>query len=61
MANKNILVPIDGSEIAFAALKQATILANSLDSKLTIISIVEENPFVNADFYYFGADAQTMK
>ena len=61
MANKNILVPIDGSESAFAALKQATILANSLDSKLTIISIVEENPFVNADFYYFGADAKTMK
>lgn len=61
MANNNILVPIDGSDTSLSALKQAAILANSLDSKLIVISIVEENPFANADFYYFGADSSTMK
>lgn len=61
MTDKNILVPIDGSDSALAAVKQAAILANALDSKLTIISIVEENPFANTDFYYFGADSTTMK
>lgn len=61
MANNNILVPIDGSDTSLSALKQAVILANSLDSKLIVISIVEENPFANADFYYFGADSSTMK
>ncbi|MHA3050660.1 universal stress protein [Acinetobacter sp. ANC 4635] len=61
MANNNILVPIDGSDTSLSALKQAAILVNALGSKLIVISIVEENPFVNADFYYFGADSSTMK
>ncbi|MHA3116077.1 universal stress protein [Acinetobacter sp. ANC 4635] len=61
MINKNILVPIDGSDQALAAVKQAAIMATALDSKLMLISIVEENPFSNTDFYYFGADATTMK
>ncbi|PVZ82325.1 universal stress protein [Serratia sp. S1B] len=56
-----MLVPIDGSDQALAAVKQAAIMATALDSKLMLISIVEENPFSNTDFYYFGADATTMK
>ncbi len=61
MTDKNILVPIDGSDQALAAVREAAIMANALDSKLIVISIVEENPFANTDFYYFGADATTMK
>ncbi|MCG2609402.1 universal stress protein [Acinetobacter sp. SM34] len=61
MTDKNILVLIDGSDPALAAVKQASIIAAAMDSKLTIISIVEENPFTNTDFYYFGADSATMK
>lgn len=61
MPHKHILVPIDGSDQAFAATRQAAIMAAALDSKLTIISIIEENPFANSDFYYFGADVNTMQ
>lgn len=61
MTHKNILVPIDGSDPALAAVKQASIIAAAMNSKLTITSIVEENPFTNTDFYYFGADSTTMK
>ncbi len=61
MTHKNILVPIDGSDPALAAVKQAAIMAAAMESKLTMISIVEENPFTNTDFYYFGADSSTMK
>lgn len=61
MTDKNILVPIDGSDQALAAVRQAAIMATAFDSKLILISIVEENPFTNIDFYYFGADSSTMK
>lgn len=59
--HKNILVPIDDSAPAWSALKQAARMAKALDTRLTIICIVEENPFTNTDFYYFGADAKVMQ
>lgn len=52
MSYKHLLVPVDGSQISFSAVKQAAILAKTLESELTLISLVAEDPFTDADFYY---------
>jgi nucleotide-binding universal stress UspA family protein len=55
MSYQHILVPVDGSEISFSAVKQAAIIAKAFDSELTLISLVAEDPFTEVDFYYSSA------
>ena len=38
MKYEHILVPVDGSDISLAALKQAASIAKAFDSKITAIS-----------------------
>ena len=52
MTYQNILVPVDGSDISFSALKHAAAIAKAFGSKVTAISVVAEDPFAAADFYY---------
>lgn len=52
MSFKHIVVPIDGSDISFAAAEKAAILAKAFNSKVTVISLINEDPFTDADFYY---------
>lgn len=52
MSYQNILVPVDGSDISFSAIKYAAALAKAFNSKLTAISIVADDPFAASDFYY---------
>lgn len=52
MSYQNILVPVDGSEISFSAVKNAAQIAKAFSSQLTLISLVTEDPFSEADFYY---------
>ncbi|RZG81035.1 universal stress protein [Acinetobacter sp. WCHAc060033] len=52
MSYQNILVPVDGSDISFSALKHAASIAKALGSKVTAISVVADDPFAAADFYY---------
>lgn len=52
MSHQHILVPVDGSPISFSAVSKAAELAKAFDSQLLIISLIAENPFDNADFYY---------
>ena len=52
MSYQNILVPVDGSDISFSALKQSFIIAKAFGSKVTAISVVADDPFIAADFYY---------
>lgn len=52
MSYQQILVPVDGSEISFSAVKKAALLAKGFNSQLTLISLVAEDPFTDADFYY---------
>ena len=49
---QQILVPVDGSKISLSAVKKAAQLAVAFNSKLTLVSLVAEDPFSNADFYY---------
>lgn len=52
MSYKQILVPVDGSQISFSAVKKAAQIAKAFDGQLTLISLVAEDPFTDADFYY---------
>jgi nucleotide-binding universal stress UspA family protein len=52
MAYQHILVPVDGSEISFSAVKHAAQIAKAFNSQLTLISLIAEDPFTGADFYY---------
>lgn len=58
MTYQHILVPVDGSQISFAAAQQAISLAKAFNSQLTAICLVAEDPFSGADFYY---NASMMK
>ena len=52
MTYQHILVPVDGSDISFSAVRHAATIAKALNSKITTISLVTEDPFSGADFYY---------
>lgn len=43
---QNILVPVDGSETAQRALREATQLARSLSSRIRVIHIVNSTPLI---------------
>ena len=55
MSYQHILVPVDGSDISYSAIKHATEIAKAFGSKVTAISVVSEDPFAAADFYYTSA------
>ncbi|MFW2076750.1 universal stress protein [Acinetobacter sp. ULE_I010] len=55
MSYQHILVPIDGSDISFSAIQHAANIAKGFGSKVTAISVVSEDPFAAADFYYTSA------
>ncbi|MGE8541297.1 universal stress protein [Acinetobacter sp. ANC 3813] len=55
MSYHQILVPVDGSQISFSAVKKAAQIAKAFNSQLTLISLVAEDPFTDADFYYSSA------
>ena len=55
MSYKQILVPVDGSQISISAVKKAAQIAKAFGGQLTLISLVAEDPFTDADFYYSSA------
>lgn len=55
MSYQHIIVPVDGSKISYSAVKKAAEIAKVFNSKLSLISLIAEDPFTNADFYYSSA------
>lgn len=55
MTYQQILVPVDGSEISFSAVRHAAQIAKAFNSHLTLISLIAEDPFTGVDFYYSAA------
>lgn len=47
----HILVAVDESPMAYAAVEQALSLAQKLNSQVTIMSVIAIDPFVGVDFY----------
>ena len=48
---QHILVPVDESPISYAAVEQALALAKSLNSQVTVMSVIAVDPFFGVDFY----------
>ncbi|MFB2538664.1 MULTISPECIES: universal stress protein [unclassified Acinetobacter] len=55
MAYRHIVVTIDGSETALAAVKQAATLAKAFDSKVTAIYVLTAEPILGAEFMTLDA------
>ncbi|ENV33103.1 universal stress protein [Acinetobacter gerneri] len=51
MPYQHILVPIDDSPIAYAAMEHAQDIAQAFDAQITLVSVVAIDPFVGVDFY----------
>lgn len=43
---KTILVPVDGSQDSFAALKEAEVLAETLESKLIVLTVLTDSKVI---------------
>ena len=50
MSYQHILVPVDGSETSFSAIRHAADLAKSYDSQVTALLVLINDPFVNVEF-----------
>jgi nucleotide-binding universal stress UspA family protein len=48
---QHILVAVDESPMAYAAVEQALSLAKALNSQVTVMSVIAIDPFVGVDFY----------
>ncbi|AXY56457.1 universal stress protein [Acinetobacter chinensis] len=55
MSYNHILVPVDGSQISFSAVRHAAEIAKQFNAQLSLISLVAEDPFTDVDFYYSSA------
>ncbi|WP_130803188.1 universal stress protein [Acinetobacter ihumii] len=56
MSYQHILVPVDGSNTAFAAVIEAAKLAKTYNSKVTILLVVTVDPFIGVE--YINAESQ---
>lgn len=50
MTYQHILVPVDGSETAYTAVKQATALAQAFGSKVTLVEVLTLDPYIAAEY-----------
>ena len=50
MAYKNILVPVDGSETSFSAVKKAADLAKAFNAKITVVQVLALDPYIAAEY-----------
>ncbi|MFC3902233.1 Nucleotide-binding universal stress protein, UspA family [Acinetobacter marinus] len=51
MSYQHIVVPVDGSDTALSAIKQAAQLAKAFDSKVTLLCVISVDPFVGIEFF----------
>jgi len=56
MSYQHILVPVDGSSTALAAVHQASQLAKTYNSQVTILLVVTIDPFIGVE--YVNAESQ---
>ena len=50
MAFQHILVPIDGSETAYAAFDKAAEFAKAFNSKITLVQVLTLDPYIAAEY-----------
>lgn len=54
MTYQNILVPVDGSELALSVVKHAAELAKAFNSKVTIVEVMTLDPYIAAEYLSAG-------
>ena len=57
MSFQNIVVPVDGSKISFAAVQHAAEIAKACQGQLSLVSLVAEDPYKDLDFAYYYISA----
>ena len=50
MSYHNILVPVDGSETAYAAVAKAAEFAKAFGSKVTVVQVLSLDPYIAAEY-----------
>lgn len=50
MAYQNILVPVDGSETAYAAIAKASEFAQAFGSKITLVQVLSLDPYIAEEY-----------
>src|SRR5699024_5846353 len=50
MAYHNILVPVDGSETAYAAVDKAVEFAKAFGNKITVVQVLSLDPYIAAEY-----------
>lgn len=50
MTFQNILVPVDGSEISYAAVAKAAEFAKAFNSKVTVVQVLVLDPYIAAEY-----------
>ena len=50
MSYHNILVPVDGSETAYAAVAKAVEFAKAFGSKVTVVQVLSLDPYIAAEY-----------
>lgn len=61
MTYKHILVPVDGSEISSTVVKQASTLAKTFKSKVTIVQVMTIDPYIAAEYLTYGQSSQIIE
>lgn len=50
MSFEHILVPVDGSDTAYAAVHKAVELAKAFNSKITVVQVLTLDPYIAAEY-----------
>lgn len=54
MAYQNILVPVDGSELALNVIQHAVELAKAFNSKVTVVQVMTLDPYIASEYLSQG-------
>lgn len=54
MTYQNILVPVDGSDIALNVVKHAVELSKAFNSKITVVQVMTLDPYIAAEYLSHG-------
>ncbi|WP_180028116.1 universal stress protein [Acinetobacter sp. YH16032] len=54
MSYQNILVPVDGSEVALNVVQHAVELAKAFNSKITVVQVMTLDPYIAAEYLSDG-------
>lgn len=61
MTYQNILVPVDGSDLALSVIKHAVELAKAFDSKITVVQVMTLDPYIASEYLSQGQSNEMIE